>query len=534
MPSSDKVQGLPFTPKAKLYAHLSVAELYEQAIQRGEVKLTATGTIVAYTGKHTGRSANDKFTVKDETTENSIWWGDVNKPISPAHFDGVKAKTFAHLADRDLFVFDGYAGADPTLRLKVRVVTTGAWQCLFAMNLFLRESDPEKLVGFKPDFCIYHAPDCKADPKVDGTRSETYILCNFKENAALIGGTHYAGEIKKTIFCVMNKRLPEAGVLSMHCSANYGKSKDDSALFFGLSGTGKTTLSADSERVLIGDDEHGWGPNGIFNVEGGCYAKAIDLTQEKEPEIWYASERFGTVLENVVLDERRKPVFTDISLTENTRTAYPITSLPPDRIDLGGVAGHPKHIVFLAADAFGVLPPIARLNTPQAMYHFLSGYTSKIPGTEVGVTEPGATFSACFGAPFLPLHPNQYAELLAKLIDQHKPKTWLVNTGWSGGVYGVGQRMKLGYTRRMVRAALHGELDNAKYSIDPVFGFEVPTAIEGVPSEILTPRNTWKDGAAYDQQAAQLAAMFVKNFAKYADVVAPAVKNAGPQLAAGR
>lgn len=532
MTTAGQLFGLPFSPQAKVYCNLPTAALYEEAIRRGEIRLAASGAMVAVTGRHTGRSAQDKFTVRDAASEKAIWWGDVNKPIASESFAALSKKVFDFLAQRDLFVFEGYAGADASQRINVRVVTTGAWHNVFAANMFIRETDAAKLQGFKPDFTIYHAPDCKADPAKDGTRSETFIVMNFGENCALIGGTHYAGEIKKTIFSVMNKRLPEGGVLSMHCSANYGKNKDDSALFFGLSGTGKTTISADSERVLIGDDEHGWGPDGIFNIEGGCYAKVIDLTEAKEPEIWYASHRFGTVLENVVLDDRREPDFTNVTLAENTRSAYPLTSLPPERIDLGGVAGHPKHIVFLTADAFGVLPPVARLNTQQAMYHFLSGYTAKVAGTEIGVKEPSATFSTCFGAPFLPLHPSQYAELLAEKIEKHKPKIWLVNTGWTGGPYGVGQRMKLQYTRRMVRAALHGELDKAKYRQDSIFGFEVPLHIEGVPDDVLVPRGTWADPAAYDEQAAKVAAMFVKNFDKYADSVAPEVREAGPQLAA--
>ena len=415
--------------------------------------------------------------------------------------------------------------------MKVRIVNCYAWHNLFAWNMFVRPVSSAEWENFEPEFTVYHAPDLQADAEALGLRSGTFVVVNFRERMALIGGTHYAGEIKKTIFSVMNKRLPETGILSMHCSANYGVNRDDVALFFGLSGTGKTTLSADSERVLIGDDEHGWGNNGVFNIEGGCYAKVINLSRQNEPEIWDASHRFGTILENVILDDRREPDFENVSLTENTRSSYPITNLPEGRVDPAGVAGHPKHVVFLTADAFGVLPPISRLTTPQAMYHFLSGYTAKVAGTEIGVTAPQATFSTCFGAPFLPLHPARYAELLAEKIEQHKPSIWLVNTGWSGGPYGVGSRMKLSWTRQMVRAALKGLLDDVQYTSDPVFGLAVPAEVPDVPNDVLMPRNTWSDAAAYDEQAAKLAAMFAENFRQFADEVSEDVRKAGPTVA---
>lgn len=531
MTQGQTLKGLGFEPSAEIFHNLPRAELYEHAIRNGEARLADAGALVAETGQHTGRSAKDKYTVRDETTENVIWWGDVNQPIAPDVFDKLRKLVFDYLSQKKLYVFDGYAGADPTERMKVRIVNTYAWHNLFAWNMFVRPESAAEWEHFEPEFTVYHAPDLQADAEALGLRSGTFVVINFRERTALIGGTHYAGEIKKTIFSVMNKRLPETGILSMHCSANYGVNRDDVALFFGLSGTGKTTLSADSERVLIGDDEHGWGSNGVFNIEGGCYAKVINLSRQNEPEIWDASHRFGTILENVILDERRNPNFDNVSLTENTRSSYPVTNLPEGRVDLGGVAGHPRNVVFLTADAFGVLPPISKLTTPQAMYHFLSGYTAKVAGTEIGVTEPQATFSTCFGAPFLPLHPARYAELLAEKIEQHKPSIWLVNTGWSGGPYGVGSRMKLAWTRQMVRSALKGQLDGVAYATDPVFGLAVPAEVPDVPNDVLMPRNTWSDPAAYDEQAAKLAAMFVENFRQFADEVSDEVRQAGPNVA---
>jgi phosphoenolpyruvate carboxykinase (ATP) len=412
--------------------------------------------------------------------------------------------------------------------LRVRIITEFAWHNLFASNMFVRESDGAVLADFEPQFTVLSAPSLKADPAVDGTNSSTFILLDLEQKQVLIGGSRYAGEIKKSIFSVMNYYLPLAGVLSMHCSANYGATEDDAALFFGLSGTGKTTLSADPERTLIGDDEHGWTERGIFNIEGGCYAKVIRLSAEGEPEIYATTRHFGTVLENVVVDRETRALDLDSDrYTENTRSSYPITQLPS--ADFDGRCGHPRHIIFLTADAFGVLPPISRLTEEQALYHFLSGYTAKVAGTERGVTEPKATFSACFGAPFMPLHPGRYAELLGAKMRQHEAKAWLINTGWTGGPYGTGQRMRLKHTRRMVTAALNGELDSVELRIDPLFGLAVPVAVDGVPADILHPRRTWADPEAYDQTAAKLAQMFRDNFEQYRDGVSEAVAAAGPK-----
>jgi phosphoenolpyruvate carboxykinase (ATP) len=511
-----------------VYWNLPAAQLYEQAVRRGEALIASEGPLVATTGKHTGRSPNDKFTVKDETTEGEVWWGDVNRPIDAERFDRLLQKVQAHVADRDLFVFDGYAGADPTYRLPVRVITEQAWHNLFAQNMFLHEPDGEKLKVFKPGFTVVDVGTFEADPAADGTKSPTFILLDLSRRMVLIGGTVYAGEIKKSIFSVMNYFLPKQGVLSMHCSANYGRDREDSALFFGLSGTGKTTLSADPARTLIGDDEHGWSADGIFNVEGGCYAKVIRLSAEGEPEIYATTRRFGTVLENVVLDPQTRALdLDDDSLTENTRSSYPLTQL--SNSDLGGQAGHPKTVIFLTADAFGVLPPLSRLTPEQAMYHFLSGYTAKVAGTERGVTEPKATFSACFGAPFLPLHPGTYAQMLGERLERHGSRVWLVNTGWTGGPHGVGSRIKLAYTRRMVTAILAGELDSVDTVTDPFFGLAVPRHVPDVPSSVLDPRASWKSTADYDAKATQLADMFADNFEKYESGVTEAVKAAGPR-----
>ncbi len=507
--------------------NLSPAELYEQAILRGEAKIANEGPLLCATGAFTGRSPNDKFTVDEPGSSADIWWGDHNRPFDAAKFDALEQRVREHLAERDLFVFDGYAGADPRFRLRVRVITEKAWHNLFARNMFVREDDPAKLAEFAPEFLVVDACGFDAVPERDGTRTSTFILLNFARKMVLIGGTEYAGEIKKSIFSVMNYALPKNGVLSMHCSANYDAENKDVALFFGLSGTGKTTLSADPHRTLIGDDEHGWGPDGVFNVEGGCYAKMIRLSAENEPEIYSTTRRFGTILENVAFDPRTRALnLDDDSKTENTRGSYPITHL--HNVDAGGVAGHPKNVVFLTCDAFGVLPPIARLSADQAMYHFLSGYTAKVAGTERGVTEPKATFSTCFGAPFLPLHPGVYAKMLGERIDQHNAKVWLVNTGWTGGPYGQGSRMKLSLTRRLVTAALSGELDAAETYTDAIFGLEVPATVEGVPASVLRPRETWADSAAYDAKALEVAKMFATNFEKYASGVSDTVKSAGP------
>jgi len=514
-----------------VYWNLPPAALYEHAVRRGEALIAAEGPLAATTGKHTGRSPNDKFMVKEPGTEGDIWWGEVNRPFEIERFERLLGRVKEHLAGRDLYVFDGYAGADPRYRLPVRVVTEYAWHNLFARNMFIREEDPEALARFRPGFTVLDVASFQGDPARDGTRSSTFILVNFAAKMVLVGGTEYAGEIKKSIFSVMNHHLPKQGVLSMHCSANYGPGKDDVALFFGLSGTGKTTLSADPSRTLIGDDEHGWSDDGVFNVEGGCYAKVIRLSAESEPEIYATTRSFGTVLENVVVDpETRRLDLDDDSLTENTRSSYPLDQI--GNADLAGRGGHPKSVVFLTADAFGVLPPISRLTPEQAMYHFLSGYTAKVAGTERGVTEPKATFSACFGAPFLPLHPRVYAQMLGERLARHAAKVWLINTGWTGGPYGVGRRLSLGHTRRMVAAALGGELDHAETVSDPLFGLAVPRHVTGVPDSVLDQRGTWKDPADYDAKAAQLAEMLADNFEKYEDGVSEAVKSAGPRKVA--
>lgn len=515
--------------QGSVYWNLPTAQLYEHAIRRSEAQLALEGPIVALTGVHTGRSPNDKFMVREPTSEADIWWGSVNRPIERETFDALRSRVLEHLAGREaLFVFDGYAGADSAYRLRVRVINENAWQNLFARNMFVREEDGAKLLDHEPEFTVINAPSFEADPERDGTNSSTFILVDVGQRQVLIGGTQYAGEIKKSIFTVMNYMLPKRDVMSMHCSANYGSDRDDVALFFGLSGTGKTTLSADPSRTLIGDDEHGWSDAGVFNIEGGCYAKVIKLDPEGEPEIYATTRRFGTILENVVFDpETRRLDLDDARHTENTRASYPIGHL--SNVDKGGCAGHPKNVVFLTCDAFGVLPPISRLDEAQAMYHFLSGYTAKVAGTERGVTEPKATFSTCFGAPFMPLHPGVYAELLGKKITEHGAKVWLINTGWTGGPHGEGKRMNLAYTRRMVTAALAGELDGVATQTDPIFGVAIPEKVEGVPDEILVPRNTWDDGAAFDAQAAELARMFVENFGQFADGVSDDVKAAAPR-----
>jgi len=510
------------------YWNLPAARLVEMAVRRGEARLAAEGPLVCETGPHTGRSPNDKFLVKDPATDGEIWWGEVNRPFERERFEALLARVKEYLADRDVFVFDGYAGADPRYRANVRVITEQAWHNLFARNMFIREEDPAALAAFEPGFTVLDAAGFQAEPGRDGTRSAAFILLDLARRMVLIGGTRYAGEIKKSIFSVMNYFLPRQGVFPMHCSANYGATKDDVALFFGLSGTGKTTLSAAPDRTLIGDDEHGWSDDGVFNVEGGCYAKVIRLSPEGEPEIYATTRHFGTVLENVACDpETRRLDLDDERLTENTRSSYPLTQLT--NVDLGGRAGHPRNIVFLTCDAFGVLPPISRLTGEQAMYHFLSGYTAKVAGTERGITEPKVTFSTCFGSPFLPLHPGVYAELLGKKLKRHQARVWLLNTGWTGGPYGVGQRIKLAFTRRMVTAALSGELDGVATWTDPIFGLAVPVKIDGVPDKLLHPRETWQSPADYDARAGKLADMFADNFEKYESGVSEAVKAAGPR-----
>jgi phosphoenolpyruvate carboxykinase (ATP) len=506
--------------------NLHTPALYEHAIRNREGNIAHLGPLVVRTGSHTGRSPNDKFIVRDANTENTVWWGN-NKSFTQEAFERIQSRIQAYFMQRDVYVQDLYAGADPRYRLKVRFITQYAWHSLFVRTMFILPK-PEELADFEPDFTVIDAPGFHATPEVDSTLSPTFILLNITKQLVLIGGTEYAGEMKKSIFSVMNYLLPQQGVLSMHCSANYGKDKDDVALFFGLSGTGKTTLSADPNRTLIGDDEHGWSDEGVFNFEGGSYAKVIRLSQTGEPEIYATTRRFATVLENVAMDPETR--FLDLNselYTENTRAAYPIKQIP--NADISGVAGHPNNVIFLTADAFGVMPPVARLSTEQAMYHFISGYTAKVAGTERGVTEPSATFSACFGAPFMTLHPKEYANLLRKKLNTHGSDVWLINTGWTGGPYGVGQRISIKDTRAIVTAVLNGSLKDVEYRTDPVFGFKVPTSVPGVDSTILQPRNTWEDKDAYDRKYHDLAERFIKNFAKYEDE-APELVAAGPKV----
>ena len=510
-----------------VHFNLGAPALYEHAIRRAEGIIAQDGPLVCRTGAHTGRSPNDKFVVREPSSEAHVWWGKVNRPMEPVHFDTLRRDMVAHLKSRELFVQDLLAGADPAYRLPVRFVQEYAWHNLFVRNLFIVPG-PDELAAFEPRFTVLTAPSFKADPARHGTRSEVVVAVNFASREVLIGGTSYAGENKKSIFTVLNYLLPLQDVLAMHCSANIGAA-GDTALFFGLSGTGKTTLSSDPERRLIGDDEHGWSDRGVFNFEGGCYAKMIRLSAEAEPQIFGTTRRFGTVLENVVVDAGSRALnFDDASLTENTRGAYPIEFI--ENAVVTGVGGHPSTIVMLTADAYGVLPPIARLSAEGAMYHYLSGYTAKVAGTEKGVTEPSATFSTCFGAPFLPLNPGVYAKQLGERIAKHQSRVWLVNTGWTGGAYGFGSRLKIAYTRAMIRAALSGALDRVSYERHPVFNLDVPTACPGVPAGVLDPRGTWADTAAYDQQALRLARMFVENFKTFTGDVDAAVVAAGPRV----
>jgi phosphoenolpyruvate carboxykinase (ATP) len=509
---------------AAVYWNLSTPELYEEIARRKEGLFSDRGALIVDTGEHTGRAARDKAIVREPSSEDKVFWGEVNKEFSQGAFDALKARMMAHAEGRDLFVQDTFAGADPRYRLPVRVVTELAWHSLVARTMFINDAGAEH----QPEFTIINFPSFRAEPERDGTRSPTFILMDFSQRLVLIGGTSYAGETKKSVFTILNYLLPQRGVMSMHCSANVGE-RGDVAIFFGLSGTGKTTLSADPERKLIGDDEHGWSDDGVFNFEGGCYAKVIKLSAEAEPYIYNTTRMFGTVLENVVYDpETRALDLDDASKTENTRAAYPLTSIP--NITPEGYAGHPQNIIMLTADAFGVLPLVSRLTPEQAMYHFLSGYTAKVAGTERGVTEPQATFSTCFGAPFMVLHPGVYADLLGRKMAEHKANCWLVNTGWSGGPYGTGQRMKIKYTRAMIRAILNGTLANIGTRPDPVFGLNIPVLCPDVPAEVLIPRNTWEDKAAYDRKAHDLARRFNENFKKYADGVSEAVRAVAPQV----
>jgi phosphoenolpyruvate carboxykinase (ATP) len=512
-----------------VYWNLSTAALYEHSVRNREGMVAHLGPLVVRTGSHTGRSPNDKFVVKDENTADSVWWGNINKPFEPVAFDRIYARMMAYFQHKDVYVQDCYAGADSEYRLPIRVITEFAWHSLFSRTLFIHPKRLSDLEGFVPQFTVIDAPHFQATPEIDSTLSQTFILVNFTKRLVLIGGTEYAGEIKKSIFTVLNYLLPPKSVLSMHCSANYGVDTDDTALFFGLSGTGKTTLSADPNRTLIGDDEHGWNDKGVFNFEGGCYAKVIRLSAEGEPEIYEKTRRFGTVLENVVVEsESRRLDLNSELFTENTRAAYSIETI--SNADISGVAGHPRNVIFLTADAFGVMPPVAKLTPEQAMYHFISGYTAKVAGTERGVTEPSATFSACFGAPFLPLHPMQYATLLREKLHQHQADVWLVNTGWTGGPYGEGKRMSLEHTRAIVTAVLNGSLKDVEFVEDPIFGLAVPTQVPDVPDRVLDPRSTWRDPQAYDQKARELAYKFVENFKKYADQASPEVLAAQPKV----
>ncbi|WP_046120696.1 phosphoenolpyruvate carboxykinase [Ensifer aridi] len=520
---SNGLETIGFSDLSVVRYNFEAGQLYEEALRRGEAQLTAHGALSARTGQHTGRSPKDKYVVRDAATDDQIWW-DNNNHISPDNFERLRQDMLAHAKGMSLYVQDLIGGADPENALPTRVVTEFAWHSLFIRNLLIRP-EREALATFQPKLTIIDLPSFKADPARHGCRSETIIACDLTNGLVLIAGTSYAGEMKKSVFTVLNYLLPKKSVMPMHCSANVGPA-GDTAVFFGLSGTGKTTLSADPNRTLIGDDEHGWGEKGVFNFEGGCYAKAIRLSETAEPEIYSTTRRFGTVMENVVLDERRVPDFDDGSLTENTRIAYPLDFIP--NASETGTAPQPRTIIMLTADAFGVMPPIAKLTPEQAMYHFLSGYTAKVAGTEKGVTEPEATFSTCFGAPFMPRHPSVYGNLLKELIARNGVTCWLVNTGWTGGAYGTGSRMPIKVTRALLSAALDGSLNGASFRTDAHFGFTVPVSVPGVDDRILDPRSTWGDGAAYDVQARRLVDMFIANFAKFESHVDGSVRDAAP------
>jgi phosphoenolpyruvate carboxykinase (ATP) len=509
-----------------IYRNLSVAALVEMALLRGEGKLASNGALVVEARRRPGRSPLDRFIVKSKSTEKSVWWGKINQPVSPEHFENLLNKATRYLAKKDLFIFDGFAGADPKYRLPLRVIAEKAWHGLFAETLFIRPTRAE-LASHKPEFTVINACDLLADPETDGTRSEVFIGIDFDKRIILIIGSCYGGEIKKGIFSVLNYLMPQRGVFPMHCSANIGR-EENSALFFGLSGTGKTTLSADPERRLIGDDEHGWTDNGIFNFEGGCYAKVIRLSKEKEPQIWNAI-RFGSILENVIIDPETRTIdYNDASITENTRATYPVDYIP--NCVTSGVGSIPKNIVFLVCDAFGVMPPIAELTPEMAMFHFISGYTAKVAGTEAGIIEPQTTFSPCFGAPFLPLHPATYAGFLGEKLKKHKVCCWLLNTGWSGGPYGVGKRMDITLTRSLLAAALSGKLNDVPRRPDSIFKILIPERCPDVPNDMLNTRNTWNDKSAYDSTARELALKFQRNFENYADRTGPEIKAAGPNI----
>lgn len=497
----------------KVFWTCSAGTLYEEAVKRGEAVISEHGALIAHTGVHTGRSANDKFIVEEADTKDHIWWGDINQPISAEKFERLHQKIREHLKNKDVFVQDCYCGADPGSRLPVRIVTELAWHSLFARNMFIKADEP---AAHRPEFTVINAPKLKADPATDGTNSETFIIVNFTKKLILIGGSEYAGETKKSIFSVMNYLLPQRGVLPMHCSAN-SSSNGNTAVFFGLSGTGKTTLSADASRILIGDDEHGWSDRGVFNFEGGCYAKVINLSEEAEPEIYATTRMFQSVLENVVYDEETRVIdLNDDSLTENTRSSYPIHVIP--NASESGTGGIPKNVIFLTCDAFGVLPPVSKLTAEQAMYHFISGYTAKVAGTEKGVTEPTPNFSPCYGGPFLPMHPKHYARMLGDRIEKHHSAVWLVNTGWVGGPYGIGNRISIKNTRNIINAIHDGSLAEQPTVEHPIFKLQMPAACTGVDSSVLNPKNLWQNNEEYDRQARMLADKFAENYKKYADI----------------
>ena len=527
-PSTYGIEEHGITNANHVYWNLPAGALYEQALQRNEGKTAHLGPLVVSTGYYTGRSPNDKFIVQEPGSQSNIWWGAVNRPFEQERFDRLYQRVMGFLQGKDLFVQDCFAGADPRYRKPIRVISEYAWHSLFVRNMFIRP-DWSKVREHVPEYTIIAVPNFHSTPAVDGTNSEAFILVHFGRKLVLIGGTEYAGEIKKSVFTIMNYCLPLENIFSMHCSANIGQ-QGDVALFFGLSGTGKTTLSTDASRKLIGDDEHGWSDRGVFNFEGGCYAKVIRLSPEAEPEIYQTTRQFGTVLENVVMDPvTRRLNLDDDSLTENTRGCYPINQI--DNCELSGMGGHPRNLIMLTADAFGVMPPVSKLTPEQAMYHFLSGYTAKVAGTERGMgSEPQATFSTCFGAPFMSLHPSVYANLLRDKIAQHKTHCWLVNTGWSGGPFGVGKRIKIAHTRAMVRAILNGQLASAPTKKDPIFGLQIPQTCEGVPTEILWPSTTWKNAADYDAKAKDLAQRFEKNFEEFAPSVSSEVCTSGPKV----
>ena len=511
-----------------VYHNLPTPILYEEILNRKEGRMAHLGPLVVKTGKYTGRSPHDKFIVAEESSEDQIWWGPENKKFSADDFDRMHIRLLSYLQGKDIFVQDCYAGADRAHQVPLRIITEDAWASLFARNLFIQIKSQRVLEHHLPEFTLIHAPGFLALPELDHTNSEAFVLINFARKLALIGGTSYGGEIKKTIFTVMNYLLPQQSILGMHCSANIGE-EGDPALYFGLSGTGKTTLSTVTDRRLIGDDEHGWNDKGVFNFEGGCYAKVIRLSKEAEPEIYECTRKFGTILENVYMDMSTRQLDLDNdSLTENTRAAYPLAHIP--NTIRKGTGPHPENIFMLAADAFGVLPPIARLTPEQAMYYFISGYTAKLAGTERGVTEPSATFSTCFGAPFMPLHPHVYADLLGEKIKKYSVNCWLVNTGWSGGAYGTGGRMPIQYTRSLLRAALKGSLNFVEYEQDPFFGLHIPKKCPGVPNEILSPKNTWTDKSGYDAKARELAGLFRENFKNFQDHASLEISQAGPQI----